>query len=92
MAQQQLEKKIFQCFTCKQNVHLTRNETNTSWIKTNLDGTEHKHEKKEYKSNNYNGKPSKTLEAIESLGKTVNEMRVELAELRKEVRELKQVK
>jgi hypothetical protein len=41
---QQLD-KIFPCLTCKKEIKLARNDTNTGWLRFNLDETPHVDEK-----------------------------------------------
>ena len=59
MVAQQLD-KTFPCLTCKQNIRLARRDDNSGWLKYNLDGTEHKHEKQQQQQ----GYPSKTTQQI----------------------------
>lgn len=48
-AQQQRhqQQKPYECFTCKKEIRLQRNSSNTGWLKFNLDGTEHVHLRKQ---------------------------------------------
>jgi hypothetical protein len=69
MVAQQLD-KTFSCLTCKQNIRLARRDDNSGWLKYNLDGTEHKHEKQQQQ-----GYPSKTSQQITQLSEEVKGLR-----------------
>lgn len=65
--------KTFLCLTCRQEIKLERKADNSGWNKFNLDGTEHKHEKKQ--------QGSQTYQKVEELTTQITQLRSEVKDL-----------
>ena len=79
MAAASVSQKTFPCLTCKQEIRLQRNDTDSGWLKFNLDGSAHVHEKKSFQS-------SKTAESISRLESKIDALVTEVKALRSELK------
>jgi hypothetical protein len=85
---QQLD-KIFPCLTCKKEIKLARNDTNTGWLRFNLDGTPHIDEKK---GNNATAEQIAQLsEEVKGLKETVKVLISQIQILRSDLKKGKSI-
>jgi hypothetical protein len=88
MASQQLD-KIFPCLTCRKEIKLARNDTNTGWLRFNLDGTPHVDEKKKGGNNATAEQIAQLSEEVKVLKETVGILVAQITALRSELKKNK---
>ena len=62
-----------ECFTCGQQIYLTRPSPGSPWVKTNLDGSEHRDAKKSPRQTSFDNSTSAAAQRSDAIAKAHEE-------------------
>jgi hypothetical protein len=78
--------KVFKCLSCSSDIRLERKQDNSGWIKTNLDGSAHIHEKK---TTAVRAERTESAQQLTAMSEQIKILIAQVQLLRSEIKELK---